>query len=93
MGGGLKNGGGGLKNGGGGTEQDETTATSTLDAPGALSCSVAINSVPACVPSTGGFLENGKNVPLTWNAPGFGQIRKYTIYRAVGSFTGQQVSW
>ena len=52
---------------------------------------MAINSVPACLPSTGGFLENGKNVPLTWNAPGFGQIRKYTIYRAVGSFTGQQI--
>jgi len=90
-GGGLKNGGGGLKNGGGGTEQDETTATSTLDAPTALRCSVAINSVPACVPSASGFQENGKNVPLTWDAPGFGQIRKYTIYRAVGSFTGQQV--
>ena len=31
-------------------------------------------------------------MPLTWTPPGFGQIRKYNVWRAVGSFaTTQQV--
>ena len=85
-GGGLKSGGGGLKSGGGGTEQDEDTATSTVNAPSGLTCSVAVNGVPGCVPATVGSLENGKTVPLTWNAPGYGQIRSYTVWRATGSF-------
>ena len=91
-GGGLKSGGGGLKSGGGGTEQDEDTAASTLSAPTGLTCTISQRSVPACVPSAGSFLESSKSVPLTWSAPGFGQIRSYTVWRAVGSFpTSQQV--
>jgi len=84
-GGGLKNGGGGLKNGGGGKDQDEDTATATLTAPGALSCSNCTAGSP--------LLEGGRSVPLTWNRPEFGQIRLYNVWRAVGSFsTGQSVA-
>ena len=83
--GGLKAGTGGLKAGTGGTDQDEDTATSTADPPTALVC-------PNCVFSSGSLVENGKSIPLTWTAPGFGQIRKYQVWRAVGSFpTAQQV--
>ena len=79
--------------GGGVVDQDERTATSTVDAPGGLTCTVAINPVPGCTPSSGGFLENAKSVPLTWSAPGYGQIRTYNVYRAMGSFpTARQVS-
>jgi hypothetical protein len=91
-GGGLKSGGGGLKSGGGGIEQDEDTATSTLTAPTGLTCTITQKNVPGCIPSLGSYLQNGKSVPLTWTAPGFGQIRSYTVWRAVGSFpTTQQV--
>jgi hypothetical protein len=83
--GGLKFGSGGLKFGTGGTDQDEDTATSTADPPTGLVCS-------NCVFSSGSLLENGKSVPLSWTAPGFGQIRKYYVWRAVGSFpTAPQV--
>lgn len=91
-GGGLKSGGGGLKSGGGGIEQDEDTATSTLTAPTGLTCTITQKNVPGCVPSSGSYLQSGKSVPLTWAAPGYGQIRSYTVWRAVGSFpTTQQV--
>jgi len=76
---------------GGGTDQNEDEATSTADRPTALTCSVPLNSVPACVASSGTSLENGKSVPLTWTAPGFGQTRSYIIWRAVGSFTRAQI--
>jgi hypothetical protein len=42
------------------------------------------------VQSSGGLLEKGKSVPLTWSGPGFGQTRSYTIWRATGSFTTVQ---
>jgi hypothetical protein len=42
------------------------------------------------VASSGTFKESGKKVPLTWNAPGFGQVRSYTIWRAVGPFLTTQ---
>jgi hypothetical protein len=91
-GGGLKSGGGGLKSGGGGIEQDEDTATSTLTAPTGLTCTITQQNAPGCVLQSGAYLQNGKKVPLTWTAPGFGQIRSYTVWRAVGSFpTTQQV--
>ncbi len=90
LGGGLKSLGGGLKSLGGGIEQNEDTATSTLDPPGGLSCSLAIGTVPGCVPASGIFQESGKSVPLSWTPPGFGQIRSYTVWRAVGSFTTPQ---
>ncbi|MBZ5573874.1 MAG: hypothetical protein LAO09_18570 [Acidobacteriia bacterium] len=91
-GGGLKNGGGGLKNGGGGTEQDEDTATSTVDAPTGLTCSISQGKVPGCVSVSGSLVENAKSVPLTWTPPNFGQVRKYYVWRAVGSYpTPQQV--
>jgi len=72
-------------------------ATSTLDAPTNLKCtqSLTLNGtiVPACTGSANPFTEKFKGgVPLTWSAPGFGQIRSYTVWRAVGSFpTLQQV--
>ena len=73
--GGLKPTAGGLKPTAGGAEIDEDTATSTSDPPTALSCS-------DCV----GSLENNPSVSLTWSAPSFGQVRIYSIWRAVGSF-------
>jgi len=73
--GGIKTVAGGIKTISGGVEIDEDTATSTADPPTALTCS-------DCV----GLLENNASVSLTWTAPGFGQVRSYTILRAVGSF-------
>jgi hypothetical protein len=32
-------------------------------------------------------VNSNKTVVLTWTAPGFGQIREYDVWRAVGSFT------
>jgi hypothetical protein len=90
-GGGVKFAGGGVKFAGGGIDQNEDTATSTADAATNLTCAVAIGSAPGCVPGANGLTETGKGVPLTWTAPGFGQTRSYTIYRAIGSFTNAQL--
>jgi hypothetical protein len=92
---GIKGGGVGIRGGGvgirgGGIDQDEDTATSTVSSPSNLTCSIAQNSVPGCVVSSGKFLENGKSIPLSWTPPTFGQIRTYYIWRAVGSFTTSQ---
>lgn len=89
-GGGVKFGGGGVKFGGGGIDQTEDTATSTADPPGGLTCTVALGNVPGCVNSSGTLKENGRSVPLTWTAPGFGQTRNYMVWRATGSFTTAQ---
>ncbi len=86
-GGGLQAKGGGLQAKGGGTDQDTDTANSTVDAPKGLTCSVPQGNVPGCVISSGSLLENAKSIPLTWTPPTFGQIRKYYVWRAVGSFT------
>jgi hypothetical protein len=86
-GGGVKFGGGGVKFGGGGIDQTENTATSTADPPTGLTCEVAISTVPGCVESSGILKQNGKSVPLTWTQPSFGQIRNYTIWRAIGSIS------
>jgi hypothetical protein len=85
-GGGLNDAGGGLNDAGGGIDLDEDTATSTADSPTGLTCTVAINSTPACVSSSGTFLETARAVPLSWTRPSFGQTRNYTIWRAVGAF-------
>jgi hypothetical protein len=53
--------------GGGGTEQDSDTANSTVDPPTGL---------------TAVQLPGAHFVNLNWNAPGFGQIRTYFIWRA-----------
>ncbi len=90
-GGGVKFGGGGVKFGGGGIDQDSTLANSTVGAPTSLTCAVAQPNVPACVASSGTLLETGKSIPLSWSGPIFGQIRKYYIWRAVGSFNSQGV--
>jgi hypothetical protein len=74
-GGGLPDsaGGGGFPDtAGGGDEQDEDTATSTADAPTGL--------MAAPSPLT------THQVLLTWTSPGFGQVRRYDIWRAEGSF-------
>jgi len=89
-GGGLVPKGGGLVPKGGGVEQDETTATSTLNAPTGLICTAPQNNVPGCVISSGLFVEKAKSVPLSWTPPNFGQIRFYYVWRAVGSFTTSQ---
>jgi hypothetical protein len=86
-GGGIKVSGGGIKVSGGGIDQNEDTATSTADPVTGLTCAVALGNVPGCAPGTNGLTATGKSVPLTWTAPGFGQIRNYTIWRAIGSFT------
>jgi len=39
-----------------------------------------------CVLLSGTLVASGKSVNLTWSASGFGQVRKYSIWRAVGSF-------
>jgi hypothetical protein len=88
-GGGVKFAGGGVKFAGGGIDQNEDTATSTVDPVTGLTCTVTIGSVPGCVQGASG-LTAGKVVPLTWTAPAFGQIRSYTIWRAIGSFESTQ---
>jgi len=90
-GGGVKFGGGGVKFGGGGIEQDAETANSTVGSPTGLTCSISQNNVPGCVSSSGALLERGKGVPLTWTPAGFGQIRKYYVWRATGSFPTAQL--
>jgi hypothetical protein len=79
VGGGIRTVGGGIRTVGGGTEQDENEANSTADAPSGLTCT-------NCIDSLGTLVTNGKSVSLAWTPPGFGQIRKYSIWRAVGSF-------
>ena len=86
-GGGVKFPGGGVKFPGGGIDQNEDTATSTVDSPSGLTCTVALGNVSGCANSSGTLLETGKSVPLTWIAPSFGQIRNYTVWRAIGSFS------
>jgi hypothetical protein len=83
--GGVKSGSGGVKSGSGGVDQDEDTATSTVDPPTNLTCSPPTGPSP-CVPTTGTVVDNSKSVPLTWTPPSFGQIRRYDVWRAVGSF-------
>lgn len=90
-GGGVKFGGGGVKFGGGGIDQDSTLANSTANPPIGLTCAVPQNNVRGCVLSSGALLETGKSIPLSWSSPIFGQIRKYYIWRAVGSFNSQGV--
>jgi hypothetical protein len=91
LGGGVKYLGGGVKYLGGGIDQNEDTATSTADPASGLTCTVAIGNAPACVQGSNGSTVTGKSVPLTWTAPGFGQTRTYTIYRATGSFVNTQL--
>src|SRR5262249_46395000 len=50
-----------------------------------LNCLVTLGNVPACTGLSQPFSEDGKNVPLSWTAPG-GQTRKYFVWRALGSF-------
>lgn len=73
--GGLKTVSGGLKTVSGGIEQTEDMATSTADPPTGLACS-----------DCAGSIESNPSVSLTWTGPGFGQVRTYVIWRAVGSF-------
>ncbi|HZP16813.1 MAG TPA: hypothetical protein VFB00_02530, partial [Terriglobales bacterium] len=32
------------------------------------------------------YLQKAKAIPLSWTSPDFGQIRSYTIWRAIGAF-------
>jgi hypothetical protein len=85
--------GGGLQRspgGGLGFEHNAETANFTVDPPSGLNCKQSLTTtngtiIPAC---TGGgpFVENSKSVPLTWTSPDFGQIRSYSVWRALGSF-------
>jgi hypothetical protein len=95
-GGGLqKSPGGGLqKSPGGGLEHNADTANFTVDPPSGLNCLQSLTTttgtiIPACT-GTGPFLEKSKSVPLNWTSPDFGQIRSYTVWRALGSFTTVQ---
>ena len=79
---------------GSGLEHNFETANYTVDPPSALNCAQSLTTtggtvIPACT-GTGTFLENSKSVPLTWTSPDFGQVRSYTIWRALGSFTTAQ---
>lgn len=89
-GGGIKFGGGGIKFGGGGIDTDSTLANSTVNPPTGLTCAVAQSNAPACVLSSGTLLVTGKSISLSWTGPIFGQIRKYYVWRAVGSFQTSQ---
>jgi hypothetical protein len=89
-GGGVKFAGGGVKFAGGGIDQTEDTAAATADPPTGLTCTVAVGKVAGCEQSSKGLEVKTNSVPLTWSAPGFGQTRSYTIYRAIGSFATQQ---
>ncbi len=76
----------------GGIDQSEDSATATVDAPNGLTCTIAQGSVPGCTGPPNALVENAKSVPLTWFQTSFGQIRRFDVYRAVGSFpTHQQV--
>ena len=82
------------KSPGSGIEQNTETANATVDPPSALNCKQSLTTtsgtiIPAC---TGGapFVENSKSVPLSWTSPDFGQIRSYTVWRALGSFPTMQ---
>lgn len=89
--GGVRPGVGGVRPGVGGIDQSEDLATSTVNSPSNLNCMNPPNNVPVCTESAPGvFLENAKSVPLQWTSPEFGQIRKYYVWRAVGSFTTSQ---
>ncbi|HEY4045719.1 MAG TPA: hypothetical protein VGM27_02540, partial [Acidobacteriaceae bacterium] len=74
--------GGGADVFGGGAEVDFTLANSTVDPPAGLTCT-------NCVLSSGTFVESNKSVSLAWTPPGFGQIRTYYVWRAVGNFPTQ----
>jgi hypothetical protein len=95
VGGGLNRVGGGLNRVGGGIEEDTETANSTADAPSGLTCTQPLTTpggtvIPGCTNSSGSLVEKAKSVPLTWTSPDFGQIRSYTVWRAIGSFTTSQ---
>jgi hypothetical protein len=91
--------GGGLQRspgGGLGLEQDTETANSSVNPPEGLICTQSLTTaggtvIPGCTVSSGSFLTKGKSIPLTWSAPGFGQIREYDVWRAAGSFTAEQI--
>ena len=66
----LTEGGGGFLTQGGGVEQDSDMANSTADPPTGLS-----------------LVQLGRRiVEVGWTAPDFGQVRRYDIWRAEGSF-------
>ena len=70
--------GGDLIGGAGGEEvNDFDLANSTVDPPFGLACT-------NCISSSGSLVEQNKSVTLTWTPPGFGRIRTYFVWRAVG---------
>jgi len=74
----LGGGGGSLLGGGGG---------SLLGGGGGAEQDVDIANSTADSPIGLSAANSNKTVVLTWTAPGFGQIREYDVWRAVGSFT------
>ncbi len=73
--------GGDLIGGAGGEEvNDFDLANSTVDPPSSLACT-------NCVSLSGALVDNNKSVTLTWTPPGFGRIRTYFIWRAVGTIS------
>jgi len=97
-GGGLQlKGGGGLQlKGGGGIEEDTENANSTVDAPSGLRCTTPLplngTLFPACTALSGGvYQEKAKAIPLSWSAPDFGQIRSYSVWRAIGSYSTREL--
>ncbi|HET8965839.1 MAG TPA: hypothetical protein VFN20_06480 [Candidatus Acidoferrum sp.] len=76
-GGGTRVGGGGSRVGGGGTRVGGGGTEQDTDTANATADPPALNQPQM----------SAHNVLLTWNAPEFGQIRSYSIWRAEGSFT------
>lgn len=86
-GGGVLGGGGGHLLGGGGGHLLGGGGGHLLGGGGGAEQDADIANSTADTPLGLSAAMGRKSVVLTWSAPGFGQIREYDIWRAVGSFT------
>jgi hypothetical protein len=86
-GGSLLGGGGGSLLGGGGGSLLGGGGGSLLGGGGGAEQDVDIANSTADAATGLSAVNSNKTVVLTWTAPGFGQIREYDVWRAIGSFT------
>lgn len=86
-GGSLLGGGGGSLLGGGGGSLLGGGGGSLLGGGGGAEQDVDIANSTADSATGLTAVNSNKTVVLTWTAPGFGQIREYDVWRAIGSFT------
>lgn len=88
-GGGVLGGGGGHLLGGGGGHLLGGGGGHLLGGGGGAEQDADIANSTADTPLGLTAVNSNKTVVLTWTAPGFGQVREYDVWRAVGSFTTQ----